>query len=48
AIDAAVNAGVLQPQDGQRLLDAQQARRQVIDVDAFQPEQLALTEGQIR
>jgi acyl-CoA dehydrogenase len=47
-IDAAVDAGVLQPHEGQRLLDAQHARRQVIDVDAFEKAQLSRAEGHIR
>jgi acyl-CoA dehydrogenase len=47
-IDAAVDAGVLQPHEGQRLLDAQHARRQVIDVDAFEKAQLTRAEGHIR
>lgn len=40
AIDAAVESGVLQPDEGQRLHAAEQARRVVIDVDAFDKEQL--------
>ncbi|MGE1080730.1 acyl-CoA dehydrogenase [Pseudomonas shirazensis] len=47
-IDAAVTAGVLQPDEGQRLHAAQAARRVVIDVDAFDKEQLLPTAEKVR
>jgi len=48
AIDAAVEAGVLLPDEALRLAAAEQARRAVIDVDAFDKEQLAPTQGMVR
>ncbi|MGX1017609.1 acyl-CoA dehydrogenase [Pseudomonas sp. Y3 TE3536] len=48
AIDAAVEAGALQPAEAQRLHAAEQARRAVIDVDAFDKEQLGPTPGKVR
>ncbi|MBA1205195.1 acyl-CoA dehydrogenase [Pseudomonas capeferrum] len=48
AVDAAVESGVLQPGEGQRLHAAEQARRVVIDVDAFDKEQLLLEQGKVR
>ncbi len=47
-IDAAVEAGVLQPGEGQRLHEAEQARRKVIDVDAFDKAQLLAEPGKVR
>ncbi|MGG5289793.1 acyl-CoA dehydrogenase [Pseudomonas shirazensis] len=47
-IDAAVIAGVLQPDEGQRLHAAEAARRVVIDVDAFDKEQLLPTADKVR
>ncbi|MEK2611984.1 acyl-CoA dehydrogenase [Pseudomonas shirazensis] len=47
-IDAAVAAGVLQPDEGQRLHAAEAARRVVIDVDAFDKEQLLPTAEKVR
>ncbi|RZI79728.1 MAG: acyl-CoA dehydrogenase [Rubrivivax sp.] len=47
-IDAAVTAGVLQPDEGQRLHAAEAARRAVIDVDAFDKEQLLPTADKVR
>ncbi|HCP30546.1 MAG TPA: acyl-CoA dehydrogenase, partial [Pseudomonas sp.] len=47
-IDAAVEAGVLQPDEGQRLHAAEQARRKVIDVDAFDKVQLTPEPGKVR
>lgn len=47
-IDAAVTAGVLQPDEGQRLHAAEAARRVVIDVDAFDKEQLLPTAEKVR
>ena len=47
-IDAAVAAGVLELREGQRLHEAERARRLVIDVDAFDKEELALSEGKVR
>jgi len=48
AIDAAIEGGVLQPGEGQRLHAAEQARRAVIDVDAFDKAQLLPTQGKVR
>jgi len=48
AIDAAVEIGVLQPGEGQRLHEAEKARRAVIDVDAFDKEQLLPEQGKVR
>ncbi|MBO0369933.1 acyl-CoA dehydrogenase [Pseudomonas putida] len=47
-IGAAVTAGVLQPDEGQRLHAAEAARRVVIDVDAFDKEQLLPTAEKVR
>lgn len=47
-IDAAIESGVLQPDEGQRLHAAEQARRAVIDVDAFDKEQLLPAPGKVR
>ncbi|WP_342649365.1 acyl-CoA dehydrogenase [Pseudomonas sp. REB1044] len=47
-IDAAVQSGVLQSAEAERLRAAEAARRVVIDVDAFDKEQLLPTEGKIR
>ncbi|MBC3486275.1 acyl-CoA dehydrogenase [Pseudomonas kermanshahensis] len=47
-LDAAVEAGVLQPGEGQRLHEAEQARRKVIDVDAFDKVQLLVEPGKVR
>ncbi|WP_406821327.1 acyl-CoA dehydrogenase [Pseudomonas sp. KnCO4] len=48
AIDAAVDSAVLQPGEGQRLHAAEQARRAVIDVDAFDKAQLQAQPGKVR
>lgn len=48
AIDAAVESGALQAGEGQQLHRAEQARRTVIDVDAFDKATLGLTKGNIR
>lgn len=48
AIDAALEAGVLQPGEAQTLRDAEAARRKVIDVDDFDKEELMLEEGKVR
>lgn len=48
AIDAALNAGVLQAVEAQTLRDAEAARRKVIDVDDFSKEELAQAEGKVR
>ena len=48
AIDAAVQGGALQVEEGQRLHAAEQARRAVIDVDAFDKEQLLPEQGKVR
>ena len=48
AIDAALEAGVLQAGEAQTLRAAQAARRKVIDVDDFDKEELILAEGKIR
>ena len=47
-IDAAVQAGVLQQQEGQQLQAAEQARRAVIAVDAFDKQYLQPIPGQVR
>ncbi|HEX8596645.1 MAG TPA: acyl-CoA dehydrogenase [Pseudomonas sp.] len=47
-IDAALNAGVLQPLEAENLRAAEAARRKVIDVDDFDKDELTLTEGKIR
>ncbi|NBF01325.1 acyl-CoA dehydrogenase [Pseudomonas sp. Fl5BN2] len=48
AIDAALEAGVLQAAEAQTLREAEAARRKVIDVDDFAKEQLTLSEGKTR
>lgn len=48
AIDALVDSAVLQPGEGQRLQAAEQARRAVIDVDAFDKAQLLAEPGKVR
>jgi acyl-CoA dehydrogenase len=47
-IEASVQAGVLQAAEGQRLQAAEQARRAVIDVDAFDKAQLLPAPGKVR
>ncbi|KAB5627258.1 acyl-CoA dehydrogenase [Pseudomonas putida] len=47
-IEAAVQAGVLQADEGERLQAAEAARRKVIDVDAFDKAQLLPAEGKVR
>ena len=47
-IDAALEAGVLQPGEAQTLREAQASRRKVIDVDDFDKEEIALTAGNVR
>lgn len=47
-IDAAVESGALQPGEGQRLQEAEHARRAVIDVDAFDKTQLLPEPGKVR
>jgi acyl-CoA dehydrogenase len=47
-IDAALDAGVLQPAEAQTLREAEAARRKVIDVDDFTKEELIATEGKTR
>jgi acyl-CoA dehydrogenase len=47
-IDAALEAGVLQPVEAQTLREAEAARRKVIDVDDFDQQALALAEGKVR
>jgi acyl-CoA dehydrogenase len=47
-IDAALEAGVLQPLEAHTLREAEVARRKVIDVDAFDKEEIALTDGKVR
>lgn len=47
-IDAALQANVLQPGEGQTLHEAEAARRRVIDVDAFTKEALLPTEDKVR
>ncbi|WLI08576.1 acyl-CoA dehydrogenase [Pseudomonas sp. FP597] len=48
AIDAALNAGVLQPAEAQTLRNAEAARRKVIDVDDFNKEELTQAQGKVR
>ncbi|WP_060481536.1 acyl-CoA dehydrogenase [Pseudomonas sp. NBRC 111119] len=48
AIDAAVQSGALQVEEGQRLHAAENARRAVIDVDAFDKAQLLPEQGMVR
>ncbi|MFL9673438.1 acyl-CoA dehydrogenase [Pseudomonas marginalis] len=48
AIDAALQAGVLQPAEAHTLRDAEAARRKVIDVDDFSKEELVHAEGKVR
>ena len=47
-IDAALQAGVLLPDEADTLRAAESARRKVIDVDDFAKEQLTASEGKIR
>ena len=47
-IDAALHAGVLQAVEAQSLHAAETARRRVIDVDAFNKEELLPADGKIR
>ncbi|WP_054893052.1 MULTISPECIES: acyl-CoA dehydrogenase [unclassified Pseudomonas] len=47
-IEAAVQAGVLQADEGERLQAAEAARRTVIDVDAFDKAQLLPADGKVR
>ncbi|OCT25100.1 acyl-CoA dehydrogenase [Pseudomonas putida] len=47
-IEAAVQAGVLQADEGERLQAAEAERRKVIDVDAFDKAQLLPAEGKVR
>jgi acyl-CoA dehydrogenase len=47
-IEAAIEAGVLQETQGQQLSDAESARRAVIDVDAFDKDQLLPGTDKIR
>ena len=48
AIEAAIAAGILDGEQGQRLQDAEAARRRVIDVDDFAKEELKLGRGKVR
>ena len=48
AIDAALEAGVLQPVEAQTLREAEAARRKVIDVDDFSQAELTLGKGKTR
>ena len=48
SIDAALQAGVLQPAEAHTLRTAEAARRKVIDVDDFSKEELTHSEGKIR
>ncbi|NWD04964.1 acyl-CoA dehydrogenase [Pseudomonas gingeri] len=48
AIDAALEAGVLQPAEAETLRKAEAARRQVIDVDDFSKEELSQSTGKVR
>ncbi|WP_313043594.1 acyl-CoA dehydrogenase [Pseudomonas sp.] len=48
AIDAALQAGVLQPAEAQTLRDSEAARRKVIDVDDFSKEELMQAEDKVR
>jgi acyl-CoA dehydrogenase len=47
-IDAALQAGVLQPVEAEQLRAAEAARRKVIDVDDFDKEELLLNPGKVR
>jgi len=47
-VEAAIEVGLLQPAEGQHLVEAEQARRKVIDVDAFDKDQLNPKPGCIR
>jgi acyl-CoA dehydrogenase len=47
-IDAALEAGVLQPGEAQTLHQAEAARRKVIDVDDFSKDELLPTAGKVR
>ncbi|MFZ4967585.1 acyl-CoA dehydrogenase [Pseudomonas sp. Mn2068] len=48
AIDAALEAGVLQPAEAEALRKAEAARRKVIDVDDFSKEELSQSAGKVR
>ena len=48
SIDAALQAGILQPAEADTLRTAEAARRKVIDVDDFSKEELSHSEGKIR
>lgn len=48
AIEAAIAAGILEAEAGLRLQEAEAARRRVIDVDDFAPDELTLSPGQER
>ena len=48
AIDAALEAGVLQPAEAETLRQAEAARRKVIDVDDFSKEELRPGQGKVR
>ncbi|WP_017905787.1 acyl-CoA dehydrogenase [Pseudomonas asplenii] len=48
AIDAGLEAGVLQPREAQTLREAEAARRKVIDVDDFSKEELSPSAGKVR
>ncbi|KPA93748.1 acyl-CoA dehydrogenase domain-containing protein, partial [Pseudomonas asplenii] len=48
AIDAGLEAGVLQPREAQALREAEAARRKVIDVDDFSKEELSPSAGKVR
>ncbi|CAG8865344.1 Acyl-coenzyme A dehydrogenase [Pseudomonas fluorescens] len=48
AIDAALRAAVVQPEEAERLRAAEKARRKVIDVDAFNKDELLPSEGKVR
>ncbi|WP_419735411.1 acyl-CoA dehydrogenase [Pseudomonas sp. COR18] len=48
AIDAGLEAGVLQPREAQSLREAEAARRRVIDVDDFSKEELSPSAGKVR
>ncbi len=47
-IDAALRSGVLSADEAQRLQRAEAARRKVIDVDDFSPQELTLASGKVR
>jgi acyl-CoA dehydrogenase len=47
-IDAALEAGVLQPVEAETLREVEVARRKVIDVDDFDKEVLVLGKGKVR